>query len=81
MSSSSSLANMFGEPGKGIHTHVFGIAIFDVLLTLIAAVVLHKAYPGVSILLWFIGLIVLGILAHRAFGVKTKLNNIILGDN
>ena len=79
--SSSSLANMFGEPGKGIHTHVFGIAIVDVILTLITAFLLHKAYPGISTVMWFIILIVLGILAHKAFGVKTTLNKFIFGNN
>ena len=79
--SSSSLSNMFGEPGKGVHTHVFGVAIVDVILTIIGAFLLHKAYPKISTLQWFIVLIVLGILAHRAFGVKTTLNKFLLGDN
>lgn len=43
--------NILGEPGKGIHTHYFGFAIFDLVMTVIIAFILMlylKKYVNIS---------------------------------
>ena len=65
-----------GIPGKGIHFHVFGIAIIDVLATIIGAWIVSKIFNvplGYTILAAFI----LGIVAHKLFCVKTTLNSLL----
>lgn len=74
-----SVATMFGAPGEGIHTHVFGVAIVDVAMTAGAAVVIGRA-TNQSIPLVFIGLIGVGTAAHSYFGVNTVLGE-MLGSN
>ena len=68
-----SMANLFGEPGKGIHTHVYGVAIADVAMTAGAAIIIGKA-TNKSIPAVFVGLMALGVVAHWYFGVPTTLN-------
>ena len=70
----SKYSTMLGEPGKGIHTHVFGVAIADVVMTVVAAGLLHLAWPRYSFWLWLVGLFLLGILLHRLFGVRTVVD-------
>ena len=36
--------NALGIPGKGVHFHVFGIAIMDVLMTIIGAGILSYIF-------------------------------------
>jgi hypothetical protein len=76
---SGDLANLLGEPGKGIHTHVFGIAIADVLMVVVAALVLHWGYPRYSFWMWLAGLFVVGIVMHRLFGVRTTVDKWLFG--
>jgi hypothetical protein len=71
--------HIFGEEGKGVHSiRMLNIAIVDVLLTLVAAVIIAKA---LKISLWFmvILLFTLGIIAHRLFCVNTTVNKWIFG--
>jgi hypothetical protein len=70
--------NILGKPGKGMHFHVLGIAIVDLLLTI-----------GVAVLLWrwkkwnpfivFAVLMLIAILLHRLFCVNTTINKLIFG--
>ena len=76
----SNYSTALGEPGKGIHTHLFGIAIADVLMTLIAAWLLHRVYPKYSIWIYLVVLFILGIASHRLFGVKTTINKLLFGN-
>lgn len=77
---SSDMSNILGRPGEGIHTHVFGIAIADVLMTIGAAFVFHRLYPKYSVWAYLIALFVLGIVLHRLFGVKTTVDKWIFGN-
>ena len=68
--------NILGEPGKGIHTHYFGFAIFDLIATIILAFILMlyvKKYTTMSHSLTFgIILLILLIIAeylHKIFCV------------
>lgn len=75
----SQYSGMFGEPGKGVHTHVGGIAMADVLMTVLAAWLLHRVWPRYSFWMWLVGLFVLGILLHRLFGVRTVVDRWMFG--
>jgi hypothetical protein len=70
-------ANLFGEPNTGVHSiRVFGIAVVDTVLTVLAAYVIAKAY---KINFWysFLGLFVLGEILHYLFGTKTAFLKMI----
>lgn len=67
---------MFGEPNKGIHFHVFGIAIVDVCMTLLAALVLSKLF-SIKFVYTTIGMFLLGIIAHRVFRVHTTIDKLL----
>ena len=78
------IPQLFGEPGKGIHSfRVCGIAAVDVVLTMIAAAVVQKmisrvarvSYPVVLLLLF-----VCGIVAHRVFRVRTTVDKLLFGE-
>jgi len=66
-----------GIPGKGIHSFkIFGIAIADVLMTIIAAIIISKLFK-VSFLYTCIILFILGIILHRLFCVRTTIDKLL----
>ena len=66
--------NIFGLPGKGIHAYrVCGFAAADVFLTIIAAVIIHYM-TGYTTLFCLITLLIISIIMHRAFCVRTTLD-------
>jgi hypothetical protein len=73
----SKLSTIFGEPGEGIYKHYCDIAIADVAMTGVAALVIskltNKSFPFI-----FAALITLGIGVHAAFGIPTALNKKIV---
>lgn len=75
----SKYSTLLGEPGKGIHTHVFGVAMADVGMTVLAAWFLHRVWSRVSFWRWLLGLFLLGILLHRLFGVRTVVDRWVFG--
>ena len=73
-------ANIFGAPNTGVHAYrLCGIAIVDFAATIIAAYIIAKLISK-SFLLVFAVLMVLGIVAHLLFGVKTALNKKLFYD-
>ena len=69
--------NMFGAPGKGIHaTRLFGIAIWDAVMTLVAAVAVAWAadFPMLPTIIAFF---LTGIIAHRLFCVRTAVDKFL----
>jgi hypothetical protein len=72
-------SKILGEPGKGIHKHFFGIAISDVIMTVIGAWILHRIYPRYTTWFYLAVLFVLGIVSHRLFGVKTTIDKLLFG--
>ena len=69
--------NVFGEPGKGVHSYRFlGVAIVDVLLTIIGAYIFayFTNYP-----FWISlgGFFLLGIFAHRLFCTRTTVDKLL----
>jgi hypothetical protein len=69
--------NILGEPGKGVHSfRIFGIAIIDVILTIIAAYLISYFYKfnfGYTL----VALFLLGIFLHRIFCVKTTIDKLL----
>ena len=65
---------VFGRVGEGVHAYrMFNIAIVDVVATILVAVLLHwwcKLDVFILLGLFFL----LGILAHRAFCVRTTVD-------
>lgn len=69
---------IFGKPGEGIHAYrIFDIAIVDVLMTLLGGYLLSFVFPRVPKVYVITGLFVLGILMHRLFCVRTKIDGIL----
>ncbi len=62
-------------PGRGIHAYRFaGLAIVDVVMTVVAGVCLHWAVPSVSWMWWTAGLFAAGIVAHRYYNIRTTVD-------
>ena len=68
--------NALGIPGKGIHQHIFGIAIADCIMTIIGAWFLSKLF-GWPYLYTLIGFFLLGIMLHRIFCVPTTIDKLL----
>lgn len=77
MKSLCSKKNMFGEPGKGIHSYRFmGIAIVDFALTVIVALLVAWIMKW-SVWWTLLGFFVLGIVMHRLFCVRTTVDKLL----
>lgn len=71
--------NVFGKPGEGVHSIRFlNIAIVDLLMTVLAGFMISQI-SGVNFWYVLIALLIIGILAHRAFCVNTTVNKAIFG--
>jgi len=69
--------NAFGKPDKGVHSYRFlGLAIFDVTLTIIAAILISYFFK-LPLLNTTICLFILGIILHRLFCVRTTIDKIL----
>jgi len=63
--------NIFGKPRKGVHsTRVVDVAVVDYAATVVAAFVLWY-FTTIPVEVCTIGMFLLGIVAHIAFGVDT----------
>ena len=71
--------DILGEPGKGLHSHrVFGIAIVDVLLTiLLAKFIQYYIMEDCNIWVILIFTFILGIILHRIFCVRTTIDKLL----
>jgi len=67
---------MLGVPGKGVHTHVYGIAIIDVIMTIVGAVLLTFLFKW-NFIVCLVVLFLLGILLHRVFCVRTTIDKLL----
>jgi hypothetical protein len=62
-------------PGVGIHSYrMFGVAIVDVILTAIAAIIISRDHAGIV----FIILVFLSIPIHTMLKIRTKTNSWLL---
>ena len=65
--------NLLGEPGKGVHFHVCGIAIVDVLMTIIGAYLISTGF-NTNFFNTLLILFLLGMILHLIFCVETTVN-------
>ena len=69
--------DMFGKPGKGVHSfRIFNIAVVDVLLTILVAYLISKMFH-LRFDITLIVLFIFGILAHRVFCVRTTVDKLL----
>ena len=69
--------NSLGIPNKGIHYYrLFGVAIVDVIMTIIAAKIISYYYK-ISFFYTCVFLFVLGIILHRLFCVRTTIDKVL----
>jgi hypothetical protein len=63
--------NILGTPGKGIHSYrLFGVAIADVILTVLLALIITYL-TGKSFMVVLIIVLLLGIILHKLFCIKS----------
>ena len=65
-----------GTPGQGFHTHFLGVAILDVIGTILIAELLSYVFNW-NIYLTMIAVFLTGIVLHRIFCVRTTLDKIL----
>jgi len=66
--------DMLGVPNQGIHSYrLFGVAIADVLMTIVGAYIIHRVFR-VKFITTLIVLFLLGIFLHRIFCVRTTVD-------
>lgn len=74
-------SNIFGEPGKGIHSiRLFNIAIVDVIATILVAYPISKIF-SINYTITLISLFVCGIILHRLFCVRTTVDKLLFKKN
>ena len=73
------IKNLFGEPGKGVHSYrLFNIAYVDVILTIIGAFLLQKTFfPKTKYFKVLFLLFLSGIILHRLFDVRTTVDKLL----
>ena len=69
--------NALGVPGKGIHSYrLFGVAIMDVIMTIIGAYIISYFF-NYNFIYTLVILFALGIILHRLFCVKTTIDKLL----
>ncbi len=67
----------FGKPGEGIHRlRIFGLGLIDVVTTLLGAYLISY-FSGVSLVYVIPAVLVLGVIVHRIFCVRTKVDRML----
>jgi hypothetical protein len=74
--------DIFGKPNEGVHDfRIANIAMVDVIATVFVAIILHitvmKPYCITSFSGTLLGLFLIGIMAHRAFCVRTTVDKFL----
>lgn len=71
--------HVFGKEREGVHSiRVFDIAVVDLGLTVIAAVILAR-FLKLHVLVVFVVLMIVAVVAHRLFCVNTTVNRFLFG--
>jgi hypothetical protein len=72
--------NIFGEPNKGIHAYrLFDVAIIDVVFTFLGAFIIARIFK-ISLFYTCAAVFLSGIVAHRLFCVRTKIDRVLFSD-
>jgi hypothetical protein len=70
--------NILGKPNGGAHKHFLGIAMFDLIGTILIAFIISKL-TKIKFYIILICLLILGIILHRMFCLNTTFNKLIFG--
>lgn len=71
--------HVFGKEREGVHSiRVFDIAVVDLGLTVIAAVILAR-FLKLHVLVVFVVLMIVAVVAHRLFCVNTTIDRFLFG--
>lgn len=68
--------NALGEPGKGVHTHLFGVAVADVIMTILGSWIIAKTMNW-DYVKTLGAVFLLGIILHRLFCVRTTVDKLL----
>jgi hypothetical protein len=68
--------DVLGIPSQGVHKHFLGVAIGDVIMTILGGYVFHRL-TGYTLWKCILGLFILGIILHRLFGVRTTVDKLL----
>jgi len=69
--------DILGKPKEGLHKYrFFGIAVVDVILTIIVALLISYFFK-LSFWITLIILFILGIILHRLFCVRTTIDKVL----
>lgn len=68
--------DLLGRPGVGFHTHVGGIAVGDLLGTIVIAAAV-SGVSGQNFLGIFVVIIIIAVFLHWYFCVPTELNKLL----
>jgi hypothetical protein len=72
--------DIFGKPREGAHAYrVFNVAIVDVFATIVLGVLLAVLF-GWNMVYTCIVLFVIGIVAHRLFCVRTRIDELLFSE-
>lgn len=75
-------SNILGTPGKGIHRfRLGGVAIIDLLLTLLLALGFSYIPGSPPFTVWIIFLLILSMVLHGFFCTKTSVNEWLYKNN
>ena len=70
--------DIFGRIGEGVHSiRIYNMVIFDVILTIISAIIIHKIVPFVNIYMMVFLLFILGNYYARLFCVRTTIDKLL----
>ena len=70
--------DIVGKVGEGAHSYrILNIAIVDVVLTIVAAFIIHSFLPKYSFIAILFVLFLLGIILHRIFCVRTTVDRLL----
>jgi len=72
--------DIFGRPREGAHAYrLFDIAVVDVVATVLLAFIISRAF---SLSFWksLVALFIIGIIAHRAFCVRTTVDKLVFSN-
>lgn len=62
-----------GIPGQGFHTHFMGVAVLDVIATILLSEAIVYLF-GTSRMITFFSVLLTGIVLHRLFCVRTTFD-------
>lgn len=75
--------NIFGKPREDIHKYripYLDIGTVDVLVTFILGLIIYMLGGGKSFTYIMLFLFLIGIITHRLFGVRTRVDKILFSD-